>query len=189
VLLIDARSRGAEDLCVALEQDGGPPIVCVGLGEDGISALGALGAGARGVLFKSAPPEDVTKAIHVVLNGGIWAPRQVLVAACLSQRPRSSALPALDRRLTPREMEVLRHAAAGLGNRELAFTLAISEATVKAHLTSIFQKLGLSGRARLAAAYHGIVSPTPSRGDASVVPLAADAGRTTLGEVVRRSAN
>jgi len=51
---------------------------------------------------------------------------------------------------------VLRHAAAGLANKELADRLAISEATVKAHLTRIFQKVGCHSRAELAAAFHGI---------------------------------
>jgi DNA-binding NarL/FixJ family response regulator len=191
VVLIDARSRGAQELCATLKHDDGPPIVCLALGDEEPSALTALAAGVRGILFKSAPPEDLTKAIHVVLNGGIWAPPDVVVAAWLNQtRQRSSdALPIIEPRLTPREMVVLGHAAAGLGNRDIAFTLAISEATVKAHLTSIFQKLGLRGRARLAAAYHGIVSPAPTNRDSKRVPLRARLGRTTLDGVVRRSAN
>jgi DNA-binding CsgD family transcriptional regulator len=53
--------------------------------------------------------------------------------------------------------EVFQHAATGKGNKELAVALAVSEATVKVHLTRIFQKLGLRGRAELAAAYHGLL--------------------------------
>jgi DNA-binding NarL/FixJ family response regulator len=162
VLLSDARMHGAIDLCRRLKQEGGPPVLFIAVADDETWAVSALAAGGRGIILKSAPPEDVSKAIHVILKGGIWAPRPVIVAAWLKEtRERSSdASPILDPRLTPREMEVLRHAAAGLGNREVAFALAISEATVKAHLTSIFQKLGLRGRARLAAAYHGIANPT-----------------------------
>src|SRR5207245_250205 len=63
--------------------------------------------------------------------------------------------------LSKRESQIFRHAAAGLSNKELAGRLSISEATVKAHLTSIFQKLGLRGRTGLAAAYHGIDPPSP----------------------------
>lgn len=48
------------------------------------------------------------------------------------------------------------HAAMGAGNKQVAKQLAISESTVKVHLTHIFQKLGVSGRAQLAAAYHGL---------------------------------
>ena len=64
-------------------------------------------------------------------------------------------------RLSKRESEIFRHAAAGLSNKELADRLAISQATVKAHLTRIFQKLGLRRRTGLAAAYHGLIPPSP----------------------------
>jgi DNA-binding CsgD family transcriptional regulator len=60
----------------------------------------------------------------------------------------------VDARLSRREREVLRHAATGISNKELAARLDISEATVKVHLTRIFQKLGISSRAALAATYH-----------------------------------
>jgi DNA-binding NarL/FixJ family response regulator len=193
VLLIDAGSRGVRELCTTLVQDDDPPIVYIALRDDERWAVDALVAGARGILLKSAPPEDLTKAIHVVLNGGVWATHEILVAAWLNQTrqrsKRAPILPIVVPRLTPREMEILRHAATGLGNRELAFTLAITEATVKAHLTSIFQKLGLHGRARLAAAYHGIVNSAPKQLEAKRVPLPAELGRTTFGGVVRRSAN
>jgi len=75
------------------------------------------------------------------------------------------------KRLSDREREVFRHAATGLSNRELAKRLAISQATVKAHLTSIFQKLGLRGRAELAAAYHGMLPPVPPDLSPLRVPL------------------
>lgn len=65
----------------------------------------------------------------------------------------------LKQRLSDREREVFRHAAMGLSNKELAQRLAVSQATVKAHLTSIFQKLGLRSRAELAAAHHGMLPP------------------------------
>ena len=69
----------------------------------------------------------------------------------------------LDRSLSRREREIFRHAASGLANKELASRLAIGEATVKAHLTHIFQKLGVRGRAELAALYHGVTPPCPKR--------------------------
>jgi DNA-binding CsgD family transcriptional regulator len=65
----------------------------------------------------------------------------------------------LERQLSRREREIFREAATGLGNKELAARLDIGEATVKAHLTHIFQKLGVRGRAELAAVYYGGLAP------------------------------
>ena len=119
----------------------------------------ALCAGVSGVLPKNAGEGQLLRAVHAVADGSIWAPRQVL-ADCIrhlinAAGERNAGVATLDRRLSSREREIFRQAATGLGNRELASRLAIGEATVKAHLTSIFQKLGVRGRAELAAVYHG----------------------------------
>lgn len=58
---------------------------------------------------------------------------------------------------------MFRQSAKGIGNEELADRLEISEATVKAHLTHSFLKLGLRRSAELAAAYHGVISPAVER--------------------------
>ena len=76
----------------------------------------------------------------------------------------SSASGPLYALLSHREREVFQHAATGKGNKELAVTLAVSEATIKVHLTRIFQKLGLRGRAELAAADHGLLPHQGSQG-------------------------
>ena len=164
-LLVDARTGNAFDLCARM-RDSDPSVktIFVGVNDDD-SAIRALGAGACGILEKSTTSDQLSKAIHNVVKNEIWAPRRIVVAAWMRDT-RQKAMPegrrvaSFDPRLTHREMEVLRHAAAGLGNRELAHQLAISESTVKVHLTRIFQKLGLRGRAKLAAAYHGILAPT-----------------------------
>ena len=88
-----------------------------------------------------------------------------LVTTTVSRRVGAATL---DRQLSRREREIFRQAASGLANKEVASRLAIGEATVKAHLTHIFQKLGVRGRAELAALYHGVTPrvpdpPTPPR--------------------------
>jgi len=83
---------------------------------------------------------------------------------------RSASEEVLEHQLSSREREVFRHAATGLSNKELADRLAISRATVKAHLTQIFQKLGVNGRAQLAAVYHGVVKPTTRLGNGGGAP-------------------
>jgi len=160
VLLVDSRMEGALGLCLALKREGGPAIVLVAADDGDDWGMGALVAGARGILAKSARPEDLVKAVRVVHEGQIWA-RRHLMAKWMAH---AGAVYAPGQR----ESEIFRHVATGLSNKELADRLAISEATVKVHLTRIFQKLGLHSRGELAAAYHGII---PARGPAGAPKL------------------
>jgi DNA-binding NarL/FixJ family response regulator len=164
VLLVDSRMEGALALCADLRREAGPAVIFMAAPDDDRWAISALEAGARGILAKSARAKDLVNAVRVVSEGQVWAPRHVLAGwmehlATASVAVRGSE-PNLER-LSDREREVFRHAATGLSNKELANRLAISPATVKAHLTSIFQKLGLRGRAELAAAYHGMLPAVP----------------------------
>ena len=144
---------------------GRPHVIVVNVPDDDAWAADALTAGVRGILERTAGADDLVKAIRVVHDGGIWARRRCLVA-CVKRavntrhEPTPARMPlTLDQRLSKREWEVFCHAATGAGNKELADRLAISEATVKAHMTRIFQKLGVNGRAELAAAYYGLRTP------------------------------
>jgi DNA-binding NarL/FixJ family response regulator len=106
------------------------------------------------------------KAIRVVHHGEVWASNRVIALtieelAARSVDPRADTL-ALQERLSAREQEIVHLIVGGLSNLEAALRLGITEATVKAHLTRIFQKLALRGRAQLAARYHGSVI-TPNR--------------------------
>jgi DNA-binding NarL/FixJ family response regulator len=163
VLLVDSRMEGAFSLCAALKRDGEPVVILIAARDDDDWAVGALEAGTRGILAKSARPEELIKAVRVVHKGEIWARRHVLAARLEHLAGASVAGRAVDalleQRLSSRERDVFRQAATGLSNKELASRLAISEATVKVHLTRIFRKLGVRGRAELAAAYHGMIPP------------------------------
>jgi DNA-binding NarL/FixJ family response regulator len=165
IRLVDARLGEpiAEDMIPA---EGRPHVVVVNVPDDDAWAADALTAGVRGILARTAGADDLLKAIRVVHDGGIWAHRRWLIA-CVKRsvgtrhdRPAPNPSSSVDKRLSKREREVFQHAATGAGNKELADRLAISEATVKVHMTRIFQKLGLNGRAELAAAYHGLRLPT-----------------------------
>jgi DNA-binding NarL/FixJ family response regulator len=156
VVLLDALASG-ERPRLGMFPDGGV-FVFVGAPDDDAWAGAALSAGARGILTRNSTPDDVVGAIRVVHGGGIWARRRWL-NDCVRHivgdaRRRLATRDVVDARLSRREREVLRHAATGISNKELATCLDISEATVKVHLTRIFQKLGISSRAALAAAYH-----------------------------------
>jgi DNA-binding NarL/FixJ family response regulator len=165
VRVVDARIPSAVPLDARSGVDIRPHTIAVNAPDADSWAADALSAGIRGLLSSSASAADLLKAIHVVHDGGIWASRESLIA-CVQRatgRRRESVsmqTPAiLDACLSKREREVFQHAATGAGNKELADRLAISEATVKVHMTRIFQKLGLNGRAELAAAYHGLRPP------------------------------
>jgi DNA-binding NarL/FixJ family response regulator len=152
VLLVDSRRDDALVHCLRLEPDRRPHVVLLMVPHQAF-AIDALAAGARGIMRKSEAIHDVTRAISLVHGGAIWAPREVIVEAWLRQR---RGAPDVARRLSAREYEIVQSVAAGLSNKELAAHLGISTATVKAHLTHVFQKLGLSGRGELIATYHGI---------------------------------
>ena len=104
-------------------------------------------AGARAYLLKDAPIEDLFKAIHTVYRGDSLI--QPVVAGKLldrfSEMTRQGQAQSVDA-LSDREMEVLRLLAKGLGNNDIADNLTITESTVKSHVHSIFQKLGVGGR-------------------------------------------
>lgn len=172
VLLVDSRMQAAFDLCSTLRRDAGPLVILfMSNNTDEGWAVDALAAGARGILAREARAEDLIKAIRVVHDGQIWARRQTIEAwvGRMTGRAGADRVAVLEQALSTREKEVFRHAASGLTNKELAGRLAISEATVKVHLTHIFQKLGVRGRAELAAAYHGLIATGSDRDPAGGV--------------------
>lgn len=161
IILVDARYEGVWMRGRAIPD--GAIVIFVGATEDDAWATMVLSAGARGILTRTANRDDLVNAIRIVHSGGIWARRRWLNACVLhivgASKHRLATLDTVDTRLSRREREVLQHAATGVGNKELADRLSISEATVKVHLTHIFQKLGVPGRAALAAAYHQVGVP------------------------------
>lgn len=108
--------------------------------------LELLRAGAGGYLLKSAEGEELAQTIRMVRAGQFVC--DPLVGRRLLEHTISPQLVALDfgQHLTRRETEVLRLAARGLGNRNIAGCLSLAERTVKGHLMSIFSKLGVSSR-------------------------------------------
>jgi NarL family two-component system response regulator LiaR len=111
-------------------------------GED--SVLPAIRAGVSGYLLKDVGPAELAQALRSVHRGG--SPLHPQVAATVMAQVTE---PARDL-LTPRESEVLRLVARGLTNRLIARELALSEKTVKAHLSAIFAKLNVADRTQAA---------------------------------------
>lgn len=105
--------------------------------EGDVEMQRALEAGARGYILKSMPPAELIEVIRHVHAGRKHIPASV--AAQLAEHLSDEAL-------TSREIEVLRHVAAGNRNRDIADLLFISEETVKVHLRHVMEKLGARDR-------------------------------------------
>lgn len=113
--------------------------------SDQTRILDALEAGADGYLLKHADPDDIAGAIRAVHAGG--SPLDPKAARTLLESRRGGR-PASQ--LTDREREVLLLVRDGLANKQIARRLGIAERTVKAHLTSVFQRLGVTDRTQAA---------------------------------------
>jgi DNA-binding NarL/FixJ family response regulator len=158
IVLLDATVTASLERCAQLFHDTPRPLVILfGADADEDWAVEALRAGARGILGKTATVDQLRKAIHVVREGQIWASKRVVARALDLSLGFSAAdghggggSPA---DLTRRENEIVKHAAEGLSNKEIANQMAVSEATVKAHLTSIFRKLSVRDRLQLVIRY------------------------------------
>lgn len=182
VLLIDSRCDGALDGCASTAV----PVLLIAAPGNDEWCRDALCAGASGVLPKDCGADALRHAVHEVFAGSVWAPRRV-ISSCIkrlsatSPARRAGGDNSREHQLSRREREIFLQAATGLANKELASRFDIGEATVKAHLTRIFQKLGVRGRAELAALYHGVVPPH----DGAALPFIP--GATPM--VVRRKSN
>jgi two-component system nitrate/nitrite response regulator NarL len=124
-----------------------------------------LQLGVRGVISKQSPVAVLVRCMRRVMAGQYWVGRDSvnnIVEALRRLTPSSKSQPkAKNFGITPRELEVVAAVVAGRTNKVIAEKLSLSEQTVKHQLTSIFDKLGVSGRLELAvfAANHGLVNP------------------------------
>ena len=106
--------------------------------------MAAIDAGALGYLLKDAEPEELLEGIRAAARGE--APLDPTAARELIAQRRGSLTP----ELTARELEVLALIAEGLPNKRIASRLEISEKTVKAHLTRVYERIGVSDRTQAA---------------------------------------
>jgi two-component system, NarL family, nitrate/nitrite response regulator NarL len=118
--------------------------------------LTAIQCGARGLVPKDAATEQLFEAMMCVMSGKSWIAQTLSTSLMDELRarvdPATSAAPAQPFGLTPREREVLSLVVEGCGNKEIALRLAVSEETIKHHLTRMFDKVGAGNRLELALA-------------------------------------
>jgi DNA-binding NarL/FixJ family response regulator len=124
------------------------PVVMVSAQEEAAVVQRSREFGASGFIPKSSPLETIQLAVRAVLDGDVWWPPQLEEAAALSDEVRavSEGLASL----TPQQFRVLTMVCEGLLNKQIAYELSVSEATVKAHVTAIFRKLGVRTRTQAA---------------------------------------
>jgi DNA-binding NarL/FixJ family response regulator len=116
------------------------PVAVVSASEEPQTIRRTLALGAAGFIPKSAALPDMVAAITAILDGETWAP-EVEAAG-----PEEVDLQARIASLTPSQLRILEGLKAGRLNKQIAFDLGVTEATIKAHLTSVFRKLGVQNR-------------------------------------------
>jgi DNA-binding NarL/FixJ family response regulator len=120
------------------------PVVIVSAHEDVAVIRRSLEFGASGFIPKSLTIDQIGSALTTILSGGTWTPPDVDLSAPddqeLAELLRGLAL------LTPQQVRVLMMLSEGLLNKQIAYELGVSEATVKAHVSAILQKLGVESR-------------------------------------------
>jgi two-component system, NarL family, response regulator YdfI len=150
VLLLDLESPVDDPMSLAIELEARPLISAIVILTDNSEnswAIDALRSGVRAILPRDATAEEIVTAIQATATGLVVLHPDAL-HSLLSSIP-SGEEPETDPSshiLTPREIVVLRMMAEGLGNKEIASRLGISDHTVKFHISSMFGKLGASNR-------------------------------------------
>jgi DNA-binding NarL/FixJ family response regulator len=135
---------GIEATSRILEQSPETRVVILTAFSDPDRIRGALDAGAVGYLLKDADPEELFGAVRAAARGeSPLAPKAASVV--LADRAERHSV-----ELTPRERDVLGLLASGLPNKRIALRLEISEKTVKAHLTRVFERIGVTDRTQAA---------------------------------------
>ncbi|MES2817817.1 MAG: response regulator transcription factor ErdR [Pseudomonadota bacterium] len=124
------------------------PVVMVSAQEDAAVMARAREFGASGFIPKSSPLSSIQQAVRAVLDGDAWWPAQTEAAAAVSAEAKAAGAGLAS--LTPQQFRVLTMVCDGLLNKQIAYELSVSEATVKAHVTAIFRKLGVRTRTQAA---------------------------------------
>ncbi|MEO6699210.1 MAG: response regulator transcription factor [Paraperlucidibaca sp.] len=128
-----------------------PVIVVSGNEEPGVMHR-AIAHGASGYIPKSTGLDDMATAIAQVLDGDVWLPASATSSQPTHLAPDEADMARRLRELTPQQFRVLMMLSDGLLNKQIAYDLGVTEATIKAHMTAILKKLGASNRTQAVVA-------------------------------------
>jgi len=152
VAILDIRMPGVSgmELLRNVYNEGLPTRVVLLTAEIGDEAVvEAVRLGVAGIVLKEMAPRVLLQSVRAVAAGEKWLDDGAMRRALDKMLRREAGLADAVRVLTPRELEVVKMVATGLRNKQIADRLTITEGTVKIHLHSIYQKLGVSGRVEL----------------------------------------
>lgn len=136
--------RGFSGLMYLRAQYPSVPVVVVSANDDPSVIRRCMDFGASGFIPKTLDIDGMRKAIAAVLKGGVWTPPDVDLEAGTDAE--TAELMSRLATLTPQQVRVLMMLSEGLLNKQIAYELGVSEATVKAHVSAILQKLGVESR-------------------------------------------
>jgi DNA-binding NarL/FixJ family response regulator len=157
--------RGFSGLMYLRAQYPSVPVVIVSANDDPAVIRRCMEFGASGFIPKTLGIEVIREAIARVFEGAVWAPPDVDLKG--GSDAASAALVQRLATLTPQQVRVLMMLSEGLLNKQIAYELSVSEATVKAHVSAILQKLGVESRTQAVIAAAKIEAgqwPQPAQG-------------------------
>lgn len=130
------------------------PVVIVSANDDPVTIRRCMDCGASGFVPKSQPVDQIRSAVRSVLDGNIWSPPDVDLSS-VGEDDTSDLIARLSS-LTPQQVRVLMMLGEGLLNKQIAYKLGVSEATIKAHVSAILRKLGVDSRTQAVIAVNRI---------------------------------
>ena len=136
--------RGFSGLMYMRAQYPSVPVIVVSANDDPATIRRCMDFGASGFIPKTLGVDAMRAAISRILSGGVWTPPDVDLTA--GSNAEAAELMARMATLTPQQVRVLMMLSEGLLNKQIAYQLSVSEATVKAHVSAILQKLGVESR-------------------------------------------
>lgn len=172
VILMDVNMPGRNGLQATRmirEESPDTRIIMLTVSEEDEDLFSAVKSGARGYLLKNLEPDQLIKAIHLVMKGESVLPHNMATKILMefSRMAKKVDSPAENdmKPLTPREKDILKLLSSGGSNKEIANELCLSEQTVKIHLKNILKKLHMNNRIQAAiyAYQQGLVTEPPQR--------------------------
>jgi DNA-binding NarL/FixJ family response regulator len=148
LLLLDLHMPGSQDLfglIMVREKFPSIPVAIISADDEASTINRAMGHGACGYIPKSCSPQTIYSAIHTMLDGNRWVPDE-FVNNLTPIDSEEKDLAAKIAALTPQQYRVLCYLREGWLNKQIGYELGITEATIKAHITAIFRKLGITNR-------------------------------------------